>query len=113
MTVPTFSYDSEGVRQGGRTAVQASDQEAAATATLSGATVPGGAFGGVSQAGGLAGALESARSAHAAAAQVTTANLQTQGDRAAATADLGDDNEAATTSLAPRKAQAGAVSQGM
>jgi hypothetical protein len=105
-------YDTDQLRDGGRTSRQASDQAQSAGNTISSAQVSAGPFGNVSPAGSLAGVLSQAQQHHARGAQTAAANRDVAGQRADVTAAAGDDLTAVTTTVA-RSGMARDVANGM
>lgn len=110
--MPEMQYNSDELRTGAQHADSAAEAAQEAAATLKGGTGAS-PFGDVNGAADLHGAVGVAQQHHAVNADTAGKNMSTAAVRASGTADLGDDNTAETTRLAPRAEQAGNVSRGM
>src|SRR5205823_8452265 len=108
-----MQYNTDELRTGAKHADAASESADEAASTLRGSKGGGSPFGDVSGADALHGAVGTAQQHHAVNAQTTSENLGTAAVRAGGAADLGDDNTAETTQLAPRSGPASSVAKGM
>ena len=107
-----MSYDTETLRQGGRTSRQASAQADTAGQTVNGTLVSAGAFGDVGPAGALANVLDQAKAEHAKGAQSASVNTDVSGQRADTTAAAGDELVQVTT-VAAQTGVSKSVADGM
>jgi hypothetical protein len=98
--MPDMSYNTDQLREGGRTSRLAGDRAEAAASTVSGAPVAAGPFGNVSPAGPLASVLSQAQQHHTQGAHTAAANRNAAGQRADITAEAGDDLVLVTTAAA-------------
>jgi hypothetical protein len=108
-----MEYNSDELRTGAKHASSAADSAGQAASTLTGSQGGGSPFGAVTGADALHGAVGNAQQHHSVNAQTAGENLDAASVRAGGAADLGDDNTAETTELAPRTEQANHVAQGM
>jgi len=108
-----MQYNSGELRTGAKHADAASESAGEAADTLGSGRAPASPFGNVTGAAALHGAVGAAQDHHAVNARTASENMGTAAVRASGTADLGDDNTAETTRLAPRSDQASSVAQGM
>lgn len=108
-----MQYNTGDLRTGAKHADAASEAADDAARTLKGSSGGGSPFGNVTGADALHGAVGTAQQHHGVNAQTAGENMSTAAVRASGTADLGDDNTAETTRLAPRTAQAHNVAEGM
>lgn len=111
--MPEMQYNTDELRTGAKRADDASEAADQAASTLKGSQGGGSPFGNVAGGDALHGAVGTAQQHHAVNAQTTSENMSTAAVRASGTADLGDDNTAETTQLAPRSEQASNVAKGM
>jgi hypothetical protein len=108
-----MEYNTDELRTGGKHADAASESAENAKRDLQGAPAGGSPFGDVNGGDALHGAVGTAQQHHSMNAQTTGQNMDTAAVRARGTADLGDDNTAETTQLAPRSEEAHSVAEGM
>lgn len=113
----TLSFDPETLRSSSRSSVSASDSANSAKSTLSGANVNPSAFGSVSGAGSLSGAISVAHQHHVRGASTVEHNRGVAARRTDLTAQLGDETVVDTAKIAssatPASEAARAVAKGM
>lgn len=107
-----MQYNTDELRTGGKHADAASESADEAKRNLQGAQ-GGSPFGNVNGGDALHGAVGTAQQHHGVNAQTASQNMDAAAVRARGTADLGDDNTAETTQLAPRSEEAHTVAEGM
>ncbi len=107
-----MQWTPEVLHSGAQSSAAASDAASDVAGTLSGASGSSNAFGNVGPAGALHGAVSTAQQAHAKGANIASANREVRSERTVKTVDIGDENIAATTTIAS-SAQSRQIAGGM